>query len=58
MFALLADGKKEQDIANELLIGLSTVQTYRKRIMRKLGLHSKVELVKYSLKRGLTSVDF
>ena len=58
VFALLADGGKEQDIADELLIGLSTVQTYRKRIMRKLGLHSKVELVKYSLKRGLTSVNF
>ena len=58
VFALLADGGKEQYIADELLIGLSTVQTYRKRIMRKLGLHSKVELVKYSLKRGLTSVNF
>ena len=38
-------------------IAVSTVETYRKQIMDKLGLRSVAELTKYALRHGITSLD-
>jgi len=51
---LIADGYTTQEIAEKLVISPYTVQTHRHNIMRKLGLHSRTELIKYAIRHGLT----
>lgn len=50
---LIAEGKSNKEIAATLSISITTTQTYRNRIMQKLGLHTSVELVRYAIRRGL-----
>jgi two-component system response regulator NreC len=40
-------------IAERLIISPKTVDTHRTHIMDKLNLHSRAELVKYAMRRGL-----
>ena len=54
---MLADGRTNHDVADRLHISPNTVQTYRQRIMRKLDLHSKTEILKYALRKRLISLD-
>jgi len=49
----LADGDSSEDIADKLSISTHTVARHRENIMRKLGLHSRGELVKYAIRKGL-----
>jgi DNA-binding NarL/FixJ family response regulator len=53
---LLAEGRRTQDIAATLHVSAKTVDTYRKLIMDKLGIHSIAELTKFAIREGLTSV--
>ena len=50
---LVAQGYTNQDIAARLYVSTKTVETYKARVMAKLELHSRVELVRYALQRGL-----
>ena len=50
---LLADGKVAKEIATELNISIYTVDAHRGRIMKKLGLRSSTELVKFAMRKGL-----
>lgn len=50
---MLADDLMNREIAEVLHISPLTVQTYRQRIMQKLNLHSRSELLKYALRKGL-----
>jgi two-component system response regulator NreC len=50
---LTAAGYTNQEIAQELGISPKTVDTYRQRIMEKLGLERRSELVRYALRKGL-----
>ena len=55
---LTAEGFTNQEIAEKLVISPKTVDTYRQRIMEKLNLHHRSELVRYALKTGLlTAVE-
>lgn len=54
---LTAGGYTNQEIAELLVISPKTVDTYRQRIMEKLDLHHRSELVKYALRTGLLSVE-
>lgn len=53
IFKLIAEGKPQTDIANELFIGISTVNTYRKRIFDKLGFKSNADLIHFAIKNKL-----
>ncbi len=46
---LLVEGKKNKEIATALSISIRTAESHRANIMRKLGLHSIVELVRYAI---------
>ena len=46
---LIANGKTSKEIANELFIAKTTVDTHRKNMIRKLQLNSGNELVKYAI---------
>ncbi|HSO13695.1 MAG TPA: response regulator transcription factor [Anaerolineales bacterium] len=50
---LLADGKTNDAIADLLSISVHTVARHRENLMDKLGLHSRSELVKYAIRKGL-----
>jgi two-component system, NarL family, response regulator NreC len=50
---LIAEGYTNNQIAERLVISPKTVDTHRTHIMDKLNLHSRAELVKYALRRGL-----
>lgn len=53
VLALTAEGYSNQEIAGRLYLSSKTVDTYRQRIMEKLDLHHRSELVRYALDRGL-----
>ena len=48
---LVALGRTSREIADELFIGVQTVDTHRKNMIRILGLHGKGELMRYGLER-------
>lgn len=50
---LLVRGLSNQEIAEQLVISPSTVQTHRTRILQKLGLGTTVDLVRYAIRHGL-----
>jgi two-component system response regulator NreC len=50
---LVALGHTNKQIASELYLSVKTIETYRGRMMRKLGLKSRAGLVRYALGRGL-----
>lgn len=52
---LLALGHTAAEAADMLALSPKTVETYRTRIMQKLNLHSRSDLVQYALARGLLS---
>ncbi|MBW1981305.1 MAG: response regulator transcription factor [Deltaproteobacteria bacterium] len=54
---LLAEGLPTKQIAFRLHVSVKTVETHRRRIMEKLGLHSIAELTKYAVREGLTSLE-
>jgi two-component system, NarL family, response regulator NreC len=49
----IAQGHSNQQIAEELVISVKTVNRHRENIMAKLNLHSRVELVHYAIEKGL-----
>lgn len=52
---LLAEGKRTKEIAYALGISPKTVETYRGRIMAKLGIDSVPGLVKFAIRAGIVS---
>ncbi|GAC1403290.1 MAG: response regulator transcription factor [Ktedonobacteraceae bacterium] len=50
---LVAEGYTNNQIAERLIISPKTVDTHRTHVMDKLNLHSRAELVKYAMRRGL-----
>ena len=45
------------DIAASLSLSPKTVETYRARLMDKLGIHDLAGLVRFAIKQGIASVD-
>ena len=50
---LIAKGLSSSQAASKLYVSLNTIETHRYRIFRKLGIHSRAELVDYVIKQGL-----
>jgi DNA-binding NarL/FixJ family response regulator len=53
---MLAEGKRNDDIAAELFISPQTVQTHVRNILGKLRVHSKLEAVAFAVKHGAIQV--
>jgi len=53
VLAHLADGASNPEIAETLNISPKTVARHRENIMRKLNLHSRSDLVKYAIRKGI-----
>lgn len=54
---LLAAGYTSQQVGEKLGLSPKTVDTYKARVAEKLGLKSRVELVRYALRHGLLTPD-
>lgn len=57
VLALIAQGKINKEIADQLCIGLTTVITHRKNIQEKLGLKSVAALTIYAVTHGLVDIN-
>jgi DNA-binding NarL/FixJ family response regulator len=53
---LLAEGRSTQEISEMLIITPKTVEGHKTNLMAKLGVHNRVELVKYALRKGIINI--
>lgn len=56
VLSLIASGKSNKEVADELFISTKTVDTHKMHILDKLGLKNTAELVKYAIKNNLISL--
>ena len=54
---LIADGQTNREIASMFSLSLKTVLGHRTKLMGKLNLHNRSELIKYAIRKGLIDVD-
>lgn len=54
---LIVEGSTSNDVAAVLAISPKSVDTYRSRLMLKLGTNDLTKLVKFAIRHGITSVD-
>ncbi len=57
VLVLIAEGQSNKEIANQLGIGVRTIETHRERIMRRLGIHSVAGLTKFAIANGLVPLE-
>jgi DNA-binding NarL/FixJ family response regulator len=50
---LIGEGRSNREIAADLVISEKTVERHRANILEKLGMHDRVELTRYAIRRGL-----
>lgn len=56
VLVLVAKGFSNKDIAEQLVVSVKTVETHKAKIMEKLHLKTRPDLVRYAMKKGL--LDF
>ena len=56
VFKLLAEGYSTQEIAAMLVITPKTAEGHKTNLMSKLGVHNRVELVKYAIRKGIITI--
>lgn len=54
---LVAEGLANKEVAEVLGISVKTAMSHREKVMEKLGLHNRTELVRFALRRGVIRVD-
>jgi two-component system, NarL family, response regulator NreC len=54
---LAAEGRTNADIAAALFVSPRTVETHRAHLMRKLGLRTQADLIRYALRRGIIPLE-
>ncbi|MDF1577643.1 MAG: response regulator transcription factor [Desulfobulbales bacterium] len=54
---LIAEGWSTKNIAEHLYVSIKTAESHRRKIMKKLDLHTVADLTKYAIREGLTSLD-
>lgn len=54
---LVGEGFNNQDIGKQLELSPKTIARHRERIMKKLNMHSRTELVKFAIRTGLISLE-
>jgi len=53
VMCLIAQGKTVKEIADEIYLSVTTVSTYRSRVLEKMNMKSNAELTRYALENGL-----
>ena len=57
VLTLVAEGCTNQEIADQLVLSIKTVQAHRANVMEKLGLHDITHLVRFALRHGLIPLE-
>jgi two-component system nitrate/nitrite response regulator NarL len=57
ILTLLAHGHSNKLIADKLHVSLRTVQTHRQKIMKKLDIHTAIDLARFAIERGLSDIQ-
>ena len=57
IFKLFAEGISNRVIADKLFISVRTVETHKTKIMKKIGLKTTVDLVKFAIKNNIIELD-
>ena len=52
----IALGLTSKEIAHELHVAVRTIQTFRERLMRKLDIHNKAQLVQYAIQKKIIKI--
>jgi len=53
---LVAEGYTTEQIADTLVVSPKTVEGHRTNLMAKLGIHNRIDLVKYALRKGIINI--
>jgi DNA-binding NarL/FixJ family response regulator len=53
LLILLGKGRSVREISQELSLSVNTVNSYRSRLMQKMGLQSNAEIIHYALRHNL-----
>ena len=53
---LVAEGYTTEQIADTLVVSRKTVEGHKTNLMAKLGVHNRIELVKYALRKGIITI--
>jgi len=53
VFCLIASGKKLKEIAEELVLGITTISTHRGNILEKMGMKNNADLIQYAMKNDI-----
>lgn len=53
VMCMISSGKKNKEIAEEILISPKTVSSYKKRILDKMGMKTNAQLTEYAIRNGL-----
>lgn len=54
---LVAEGHRTREIADKLSLSIKTVESHRGELMKRLGMHDVVSLVRYALRSGLVALS-
>lgn len=54
---MVAEGHRTREIADKLSLSIKTVESHRGELMKRLGMHDVVSLVRYALRAGLVAVN-
>lgn len=54
---LVAEGHTNNEIASLISVTVKTVLAHRTSVMKKLGIHNRTELIKYSIRKGLITME-
>ena len=54
---LVAEGRSNKEVAEMLDISVKTAMSHREHIMQKLDLHSRTDLIRFALQKGVIRVD-
>jgi two-component system response regulator NreC len=54
---MVAEGMTSNQIAKKLFLSSRTVDAHRAKMMRKLNLHTKIDLIRYAQRRGIIPTD-
>ena len=53
VFKLIADGKSVSEIAEQLSLSITTVSTYRSRILEKMEIKTNADMTRYALENNI-----
>jgi len=57
VFRLVAEGRSNKEVADDLGISVKTAMSHREHVMQKLDLHNRTELVRLALKLGVIRIN-